>query len=1635
MASVIRLLYVDDEPSLLDIGKLFLEEYGNFSVTTVESATAALDLLKSEPFDVIVSDYQMPGMDGIRFLIEVRKEFGHIPFILFTGRGREEIVIQAINSGADFYLQKGGDPGAQFAELSHKVRAAVSQRTNELAFKESEERFRAISEYSHTAICIIDEQAKIIWANDKMQELGGYSPAQLYRTESFVGFIAPESVEFVVSNFQKVLTGEPYEHHYSFYFIRADGEKRLCEKHMMDVVDSHGRRNLIISMLDVTDRKVAEENLRQRNDAMEAAIDGLATLNAEQNYTYMNKAHAAIYGYDNASELIGTSWRGLYDPDELQRFDQEIMPELGRIGHYRGIATGRKKDKSTFPQEISLTTLKDGGLICVVRDITERKLAEKQLNESEERYLSLFDRSLDCIYIHDLEGNFLDANPAALALLGYTKEDISRLSFISLISWDQLNKTIESIRTIVETGTQTNLVQYRLQTKNEEFVDIETKGSLILHNKKPYAVFGIARDITERKQAEAALQRQSGTLSIINDIISTANKADSLPKLLTSILSESLRLLDFDAGGIYLVDRSTRTANIVHSQNLPTEFLAEIQTVSIDKKPFDALFIQNESFITDNYGKINPDLSKKFGFQSIASIPLLSKGVAIGALNIASKRRQVISDEEKQTLFSIGRELGSTIERMAAEEVGKKAAKNFETLFNSIEEMVFVLDMQGHILKVNDTVLKYLAYTSEELTGMDVLQLHVPERRDEALRNVQGMIAGTIDSCPVPLLAKDGTRIEAETKVTRGWWNGSEVIIGVTRDITERKVAEAALRESEEKFRLLIENSHDIIYTLTTKGVLSYVSPSWTALLGHPVTDVEGKSFQQFIHPDDIAGCWALIQSSIDSGQRQTGIEYRVQHLNGSWRWHTTNAVPLKDESGTIVAFEGSASDITERKVAEGELKESEQKFRSLVEYSLEGILILDFSGKVLFANNATARMIELDDGAGLAGRNVIEYIAPESREDVIKDFIQVAQGHVAYIAHYYAISAKGKKIYVECIGKVVTYEGKPADLLSVRDITEQKRVKDAFLESSKKYTELFELGSEAIFLIDNETGAILEANAAASEMYGYLREDLLTMKNTDLSAEMEDTWKFTTDTMEGTVRVNLRHHRRSDGTVFPVEILGRFFTWNERPVHIAAIRDITERKRAEEALRESHDRFEQISGQSREIIWEVDPDGLYTYVSPACYEIIGYKPEELIKKKYFYDLYPKEEREAFKVSILEAFSKRRAFRDFLNILQRKEGQNVWMSTNGMPVFDEYNNFLGYRGSGSDITERKQAEEIRTRFGRVLESSLNEIYFFDAQTLMFVDVNHGARENIGYTIDELRTMTPLDITTEYTKESFENLLSPLRTGEKDIQVFFTVNKRKDGSLYPVEVHIQLAGNEVSPVFVAIILDITERRQTEEALRLANWKLNLLSGITRHDINNQMTVLRGYISILEMKQTDPALNEYIQKMDASAQRISSMIQFTKEYDEIGITLPVWQDICTLVTNASEEVSFGNIQLKNDLPAGMEIFSEPLIFKVFYNLMDNAIRYGEKIKTIRFSVENRSGDRIIVCEDDGVGVLAGEKEKIFLRGFGKNTGLGLALSQEILEITGISIEETGEPGKGARFEMTVPKGMWRMAKKGA
>ena len=160
------LLYVDDEPSLLELAKIFLERTESFSVTTKISAKDGLDALKNGSFDAIISDFAMPGMDGIEFLKIVRAEKPAIPFILFTGKGREEIAIEAIDNGADFYIQKGGQPKAQFAELAHKIGMAIKRRLAEQSLRDSEQRYKAVVEDQTEFICRFNKDGTYNFVND-----------------------------------------------------------------------------------------------------------------------------------------------------------------------------------------------------------------------------------------------------------------------------------------------------------------------------------------------------------------------------------------------------------------------------------------------------------------------------------------------------------------------------------------------------------------------------------------------------------------------------------------------------------------------------------------------------------------------------------------------------------------------------------------------------------------------------------------------------------------------------------------------------------------------------------------------------------------------------------------------------------------------------------------------------------------------------------------------------------------------------------------------------------------------------------------------------------------------------------------------------------------------------------------------------------------------------------------------------------------------------------------------------------------------------------------------------------------------------------------------------------------------------
>jgi signal transduction histidine kinase len=214
---------------------------------------------------------------------------------------------------------------------------------------------------------------------------------------------------------------------------------------------------------------------------------------------------------------------------------------------------------------------------------------------------------------------------------------------------------------------------------------------------------------------------------------------------------------------------------------------------------------------------------------------------------------------------------------------------------------------------------------------------------------------------------------------------------------------------------------------------------------------------------------------------------------------------------------------------------------------------------------------------------------------------------------------------------------------------------------------------------------------------------------------------------------------------------------------------------------------------------------------------------------------------------------------------------------------------------------------------------------------------------------------------------------------------------------------------------------------EKALAEANKKLQLMASITRHDLLNQLTAIREYLELSAINRTRNEGNAWTMVASATAivNQTINTVEFTGEYQKIGIKSPVWKNARQLVDESGKYTNLGSVRLENVIPAPVEVYADPLIEKVFFNLIDNAIRYGKKTTTIRFRfVENETGGTII-CEDDGVGIDTDEKEKIFAYEYGMNTGLGLFLAREILTITGIAIRETGIPGKGARFEMKCPK----------
>ncbi len=254
---------------------------------------------------------------------------------------------------------------------------------------------------------------------------------------------------------------------------------------------------------------------------------------------------------------------------------------------------------------------------------------------------------------------------------------------------------------------------------------------------------------------------------------------------------------------------------------------------------------------------------------------------------------------------------------------------------------------------------------------------------------------------------------------------------------------------------------------------------------------------------------------------------------------------------------------------------------------------------------------------------------------------------------------------------------------------------------------------------------------------------------------------------------------------------------------------------------------------------------------------------------------------------------------------------------------------------------------------------------------------------------------------------------------------------KDGTMVHVLFsfsHLAGNGNGHSGI-IAGVMDISDRIMLEKALFQTGKKLSLITSVTRHDVLNLLNGLRMTVGMLEDSVAEPENKKLLEKIKNTASGIEMQMLFSREFKEAGVNLPGWVDLAATLSQSLILMELDGVEVENALK-GLEVYADPLIRKVFPNLVDNAIRHGNGVSKIRFTYHKQGEGVVITCEDNGAGVQEGIKTQIFNKYFGRNHGLGLYLVREILSIYGMSISETGKPGKGARFEIMVPKGSFRV-----
>jgi PAS domain S-box-containing protein len=1022
----------------------------------------------------------------------------------------------------------------------------------------------------------------------------------------------------------------------------------------------------------------------------------------------------------------------------------------------------------------------------------------------------------------------------------------------------------------------------------------------------------------------------------------------------------------------------------------------------------------------------------------------------------------------------------------------EESERRYHNLIEIAQEGVLTVDTDGLITFTNTKLSEILGYPAEEINGQSIYSFTDEKNAAILKRNITRLKSGNPQCFTLTLTKKDGSPVYTRLTASSGLDERGNFSYGLflISDISELKKADEAVQQSELHYRTLIETMPNGVLTVTMDGIILTANIHAAKMLGYSnIEDAIGKNLFDYIAPTDLEKCIGALERATEKGfSRSTECTLISQDstgfcvdLNVSTMKTGFSISSVQNTGETPVVFVCILSDITERRKADYLVKKSEEKHRALVEGISNIIFTTDTKGKLTYVSPVIHNVLGYDP-AELSGKHFYRLAPPEERHE-LGLMLKNALSEKTSPEEFRMVDKTGNLHDVRIIAQPYWEKDKLAGINGlIEDITNLKKVEHELRQIEIQYKAVVEDQTDLIFRFHPDF-SITFFNPAFSRYY-QMPKDVILGKSLFTLVSQNEQKKIreivSSLTPERPMKTFEHKSISAKGITHSYYTTIRaIYNPNSEAIEFqSSSRDITELqqyyKKSQDLLEKLQFHQKELEAQNEELrmlrqqaerserqyldlydhapagYFTLTPTGLINQLNLAGAVLLGRSREQALNSS-LQDLIAPENRENFIAFCRRIFESSRKQKCEITIIRADTGDSLVIQADGKSIEQEPGGEKRCRIVMTDITERVMVEkaisESENRLKKMIEGSSVPIFVIDKNhhilywnKAMSACTGLKAKDVIGTdhhwqgfykqqrpciadlvvdgAIDDIGRMYPnIASRSRLIEGAFEAIDFFPSMGEKGKWLHFTASPVLDAQQNIIAA-------------LETIIDITDLKLTEETLTSANIKLNTLTKITRHDIINQLTILLSYVTFLEQTlPEDKEIKNHAEKIKDAAQTIQNLIVFTREYQNLGMGAARWHTLDHLINKALETTNTKSLKIHVD-PKPVSIYADPLIQRVFDNLVDNSIRYGEKATEIRVSSDELNGTGKIIFEDNGTGIPTAQKSKIFSKGAGKTSAFSLFLSKEILGYHEISIKETGEPEKGARFEIDVPKARYKV-----